>query len=59
MRVELNQQKKGLPAFVLAPHELNRAVGGLVVDRFHPLLGQGAGVLDGLLPDFAEARIAR
>ena len=33
------------------------AAGGLVVDRFHALLGERAGVLDGLLADLAEARI--
>ena len=38
-------------------HVVDGRGGGLVVDRLHPLLGQGPGVLDGLLADLAKARI--
>ena len=44
---------------VLALHEVDRRGRGFVVDRLHALLGQRAGVLDGLLADLAEARIDR
>ena len=57
MRVALNQQKKGLPRALLPLHVVDGRGGGLVVDRLHPLLGERAGVLDGLLADLAEARI--
>ena len=33
--------------------------GGFVVDCFHPLFGERAGVFDGLLADFAEAGVDR
>ena len=42
---------------VLALHEVDRRRRGLVVDGLHALLGQRAGVLDGLLADLAEAGI--
>ena len=57
MRVALNQQKKGLPACLLALHVVDGRGGSLVVDRFHPFLGERAGVLDGLLADLAKPRI--
>jgi hypothetical protein len=47
--------EEGLSGFILALHVIDSAVGGLVVDRFHSLLRQGPGVLDGLFPDLAEA----
>jgi hypothetical protein len=37
--------------------ERERPGGDLIIDRFHPLLGQRAGVLDMLLADLAEARV--
>ena len=37
--------------------EVDRRVGGLVVDRLHPLFRERAGVLDRLLADLAEARV--
>ena len=57
MRVELNQQKNGLLALRLPLDEVDRRRRRLVVDRLHPLLGERAGILDGLLADLAEARI--
>ena len=42
---------------VLALHKVDRRSGGLVVDRFHALLGESARVLDGLLADLPESRI--
>ena len=44
---------------VLALHVVDGGGRGLVVDRLHALLGQRAGILDGLLADLAEARIDR
>jgi len=37
--------------------EVDCSVGCLVVDRFHSLSGEWAGVLDGLHTDLAEARV--
>ena len=42
---------------LLPLHVVDRGGGGLIVDRLHPLLGERAGVLDGLLADLAEARV--
>ena len=39
--------------------EIHRTVREVIVDGFHPLAGQGPGVLDGLLANFAEAGINR
>ena len=44
---------------MLPLHEIDRRGRGLVVDRLHALLGERAGILDGLLADLAEARIDR
>ena len=44
---------------MLPLHVVDGGGGGLVVDRLHALLGERAGVLDGLLADLAEARIDR
>ena len=49
--------EEGLAGLDLALDEVDRRGRGLVVDRLHPLAGQRAGVLDGLLADLAEARI--
>ena len=57
MRVRVEPAEERLARGVLPLHEVDRRGGGLVVDRFHPLLGQRAGVLDGLLADLAEARV--
>ena len=57
MRVELNQTEERLAGRLLPLHVVDRRGRGLVVDRLHALLGQRAGVLDGLLADLAEARI--
>ena len=49
--------KERLVPGVLPLHEVDGRGRGLVVDRLHALLGERAGVLDGLLADLAEARI--
>ena len=54
-RVEPAEER--LARRVLPLHEVDGRGRGLVVDRLHPLLGERAGVLDGLLADLAEARI--
>ena len=59
MRVEFNQQKNGLSACAWRVDEVDGGRRCLVIDRLHALLGQRAGVLDGLLADPAEARIDR
>ena len=56
-RVEPAEER--LASRLLPLHEIDGRGRGLVVDRLHPLLGQRAGVLDGLLADLAEARIDR
>ena len=40
-----------------ALHEVDRVGGDFLVNRFHALLGQRAGILDGLLADLAETRV--
>ena len=37
--------------------EVDRRIGGFIVDRLHALSGQRAGIIDGLLADLSEARI--
>ena len=59
MRVALNQTEERLAGRLLPLHEVDGRGRGLVVDRLHALLGERAGVLDGLLADLAEARIDR
>ena len=59
MRVRVEPAEERLACALLPLHEVDGRGGGLVVDRFHPLLGQRAGVLDGLLADLAEPRIDR
>ena len=54
-RVEPAEER--LARRLLPLHEVDGGGRGLVVDRLHALLGQRAGVLDGLLADLAEARI--
>ena len=54
-RVEPAEER--LARRLLPLHEVDGRGRGLVVDRLHALLGQRAGVLDGLLADLAEARI--
>ena len=54
-RVEPAEER--LAGRLLPLHVVDGRGGGLVVDRLHPLLGERAGVLDGLLADLAEARI--
>ena len=49
--------KNGLSAFVASLHEIDRVCGDFLVNRFHALLGQRAGVLDGLFADLAESRV--
>ena len=44
---------------LLSFHEVDGCGRGLVVDGFHPLLGQRPGIFDGLLADLAEAWIDR
>ena len=46
-----------LAGLALALDEIDRRGRGLIVDRLHPLAGQRAGVLDGLLADLAPARV--
>ena len=55
IRVLLYQQKNGRPARGLPLDVIDGGVRGLVVDRLHPLLGQRAGVFDGLLADAPKA----
>ena len=50
MWVKFTQTKNGLSALLLPLDEVDGAVGDVVVDRLHPLLGQRAGVLDLCLP---------
>jgi hypothetical protein len=57
MWVKLTQQKKGLPAAMLALHVVAGGVGELVVAGLHPLTGQRSRVLDPLLPDPAPTRV--
>ena len=56
-RVEPAEER--LARRLLPLHEVDGRGRGLVVDRLHALLGERAGVLDGLLADLAEARIDR
>ncbi len=56
---EVHPKEDGLAGRVLTLEEVRRTVGEVVVAGLHPLLRQRAGVLDGLLADFAEARINR
>ena len=56
-RVEPAEER--LARRLLPLHEVDGGGRGLVVDRLHALLGERAGVLDGLLADLAEARIDR
>src|SRR6185369_5992122 len=46
-----------LVALNLPLDEVDRRIGCVVVDGLHSLLGERTGILDGLLPDLAEARI--
>ena len=55
--MKLHHTKNGLPAVVLALDVVDGGVGDVVVDGLHPLRGQRAGVLDGLLADRAELRV--
>ena len=57
-RVEPARRTACLPA-LLPFHVVDGRGRGLVVDRLHALLGERAGILDGLLADLAEARIDR
>ena len=59
MWVVLTHRKNGLPAFCLPLHEINGAIGDIVVDCHHSLFGQRAGVFYHLLADLAEAWIDR
>ena len=54
-RVEPDEER--LARSPLPLHVVDGRSRGLVVDRLHALLGERAGVLDGLLADLAEARI--
>ena len=54
---EVHPDEGGLACLVLALDEVDGAVGDVVVDRLHALLGQRAGILAHLLADLAEARI--
>jgi hypothetical protein len=56
-RVEPDEER--LARRLLSLHVVDRRGRGLVVDGFHPLLGQRTGILDGLLADLAEPRIDR
>jgi hypothetical protein len=59
MWVKLHQTKNGLPRLVLPLDVLDRGVGDVVVDGLHPLGGERAGVLDGLLTDGTELLVVR
>ena len=54
-RVEPAEER--LAGGLLPLHVVDGRGRGLVVDRFHALLGQRTGILDGLLADLAEAGI--
>jgi hypothetical protein len=54
-RVEPDEE--GLAGPLLPLHEIDRRGRRFIVDGFHALLGQRAGILDGLLADLAEARV--
>ena len=56
---EVHPNEGGSAGQVLPSDEVRGAGGHVIVDGFHPLLGQRAGVLAHLLADFAEARIHR
>ena len=56
---EVHPEKERLAGLGLPLDVLHGAAGDVVVDRFHTLLGQRAGVADGLLADPAEARVDR
>ena len=56
---EVHPDKGWLAGLVLPLDEVHGPVGNVIVDGFHPLLGQGTGVLAHLLADLAEARIHR
>ena len=45
---EVHPDEHGLARLRLLLDEVGRAIGDVIVDRLHPLLGQWAGVLDGL-----------
>jgi hypothetical protein len=49
--------KEGFMGLCLPLNEIDRCFAGLIVNRFHALLGQRASVLDRLLADFAETWI--
>ena len=53
--VEPAEERRVRPRLTL--HEIDGGGRRLVVDRLHPLLGQRAGVLDGLPADSAPARL--
>ena len=56
---EVHPDEGRLAGLVLPLDEVHGALGDVVVDRLHPLLGQRTGVLADLLADLAEARIDR
>ena len=55
MWVEFHQTKKGLPVGMCLLDEFDGAFGDVVVDGFHALFGQRAGVFDDLFADAAKA----
>src|SRR4029077_17289818 len=57
MRVVFIQQKKGFASFLLRRRRHIFCGRGFVVDFFHPLFGQPAGVFNRLLADSAPARL--
>ena len=56
---EVHPEEEGLAGLGLPLDVVDGAAGDVVVDRFHALLRQRAGVVDRLLADPAEARIDR
>ena len=59
MRVLLYQHKERLTGLRLALDEVDCGSRRFIVDGLHPLAGQRAGVLDGLLADLTPARVHR
>ena len=57
MCVKFTQTKNGLSAVVLPLDEVRRPLRHVVVDGFHPLLGERTGVFDDLLANSTETRI--
>ena len=54
---EVHPNEERLVCFGLSFYEVNRSIGDIVIDRFHPLLSKRSSILDDLLTNFAESWI--